>query len=68
MKSNISRTRSGGGDLGVFGPSKDWCPSKEGPADFGGSEASGDAILAPRTHPGGPWEQQAGQEVAGHRI
>ena len=35
---------------------------------FGGSEASGDAILAPRTHPGEPWEQQAGQEVARHRI
>ena len=26
------------------------------------------AILAPRDHPGGPWEQQDGREVANNRI
>ena len=35
---------------------------------FGISEALGEAILAPRDHPGGPWEQQAGHEVANDRI
>ena len=28
----------------------------------------GPAILAPRDHPGGPWEQQDGREVANNRI
>ena len=27
-----------------------------------------EAILAPRDHPGGPWEQQDGHEVANDRI
>ena len=37
---------------------------------FGVLEASWEAILAPRDHPGGPWEQQDGHghEVARHRI
>ena len=26
------------------------------------------AILAPRDHPGGPWEQQDGHEVANDKI
>ena len=28
----------------------------------------GSAILVPRDHPGGPWEQQDGHKVARHRI
>ena len=35
---------------------------------FGVSEAPWEAILAPRDHPGGPWEQQDGHEVANDRI
>ena len=35
---------------------------------FGVSGAPGEAILAPRDHPGGPWEQQDGHEVANNRI
>ena len=35
---------------------------------FGVSEAPWEAILAPRDHPGGPWEQQEGHEVANNRI
>ena len=35
---------------------------------FGVSEAHWEAILAPRDHPGGPWEQQDGHEVANDRI
>ena len=35
---------------------------------FGVSGAPWEAILAPRDHPGGPWEQQDGHEVARHRI
>ena len=35
---------------------------------FDVSESPWDAILAPRDHPGGPWEQQDGHEVARHRI
>ena len=31
-------------------------------------EASGSSFSAPRDHPGGPWEQQYGHEVARHRI
>ena len=31
--------------------------------DFGISGAPWEAILAPRDHPGGPWEQQDGHEV-----
>ena len=37
-------------------------------SQFGVSEAPSEAILAPRDHPGGPWEQQDGHEVARHRI
>ena len=32
------------------------------------SDASWKAVLASRTHPGGPWEQQDGHEVANDRI
>ena len=32
------------------------------------SEAPWEAILALRDHPGGPWEQQDGHEVANNRI
>ena len=35
---------------------------------FGISGAHWDAIFAPRDHPGGPWEQQDGHEVARHMI
>ena len=35
---------------------------------FGISGAPWEAILAPRDHPGGPWEQQDGHEVANNRI
>ena len=35
---------------------------------FGVSEAPWEAILAPRDHPGGPWEQQDGHEVANNRM
>ena len=36
---------------------------------FGVSVAPWEAILAPlRDHPGGPWEQQDGHEVANNRI
>ena len=35
---------------------------------FGVSGARWDAMLAPRDHPGGPWEQQDGHEVANNRI
>ena len=35
---------------------------------FDTSRAPRDAILAPRNHPGGPWEQQDGPEVANNRI
>ena len=35
---------------------------------FGTSEAPWEVILAPRDHPGGPWEQQARHEVANDRI
>ena len=35
---------------------------------FGISGAHWEAILALRDHPGGPWEQQDGHEVARHRI
>ena len=35
---------------------------------FGVSRAPWEAILAPRDHPGGPWEQQDGHEVANNRI
>ena len=36
--------------------------------DFGISEAPWEVILSPRDHPGGPWEQQDGHEVANDRI
>jgi hypothetical protein len=36
--------------------------------NFGVSEAAWEAILAPRDHPGGPWEQQDGYEVANNKI
>ena len=36
--------------------------------DFGISGAPWEAILASRDHPGGPWEQQDGHEVANNRI
>ena len=32
------------------------------------SGAAWEVILAPRGHPGGPWEQQDGREVANNRI
>ena len=35
---------------------------------FGISGAPWEAILASRDHPGGPWEQEDGQEVANNRI
>ena len=35
---------------------------------FGISGAPWEAILALRDHPGGPWEQQDGHEVANNRI
>ena len=35
---------------------------------FGVSIAPWEAILAPRDHPGGPWGQQDGHEVANDRI
>ena len=35
---------------------------------FGVSEAPWDAIPALRDHPGGPWGQQDGHEVANDRI
>ena len=35
---------------------------------FGVAEAPGEAILAPGDHPGGPWEQQDGHEVANNMI
>ena len=35
---------------------------------FGVSGAPWEAILAPRDHPGGPWEQQDGHEVVNGRI
>ena len=35
---------------------------------FGVSEAHWEAILAPRDHLGGPWEQQDGHEVENNRI
>ena len=35
---------------------------------FGTSGAPWGAILAPRDHPGGPWEQQDGLEFANNRI
>ena len=35
---------------------------------FGVSGAPWEAILAPRDHPGGPWEQQDGHEVVNNRI
>ena len=35
---------------------------------FGISGTPWKAILAPRDHPGGPWEQQDGHEVANDRI
>ena len=35
---------------------------------FGVSEAPWEAILAPRDHPGGPWEQQDAHEVANNRM
>ena len=35
---------------------------------FGTSGAPWEAILAPRDHPEGPWEQQHGHEVANDRI
>ena len=35
---------------------------------FGISGAHWGAILAPRDHPGGPWEQQDGHEVVRHRM
>ena len=35
---------------------------------FDVSVAPGEAILAPRDHPGGPWGQQDGHEVANDRI
>ena len=37
-------------------------------SNFGTSGAPLEAILAPRDHPGGPWEQQDGHEVANNRI
>ena len=37
-------------------------------SNFGTSGAPWEAILAPRHHPGGPWEQQDGYEVANDRI
>ena len=37
-------------------------------SNFGTSGAPWEAILAPRDHPGGPWEQQDGHEVANNRI
>ena len=35
---------------------------------FGISGVPWEAILAPGDHPGGPWEQQDGHEVANDRI
>ena len=35
---------------------------------FGTSGAPWEVILIPRDHPGGPWEQQDGHEVANDRI
>ena len=35
---------------------------------FGTSGAPWEAVLAPRDHPGGPWEQQDGFEVVNNRI
>ena len=35
---------------------------------FSVSGALWEAILAPRNHPGGPWEKQDGREVANNRI
>ena len=35
---------------------------------FSTSGATWGVILAPRDHPGGPWEQQDGHEVANNRI
>ena len=35
---------------------------------FGVSGAPWEAIVAPRDHPGGPWEQQDGHEFANDRI
>ena len=35
---------------------------------FGFSGAPREAILAPRDHPGGPWEQQDGHEVVNDMI
>ena len=37
-------------------------------SNFGVSGEPWEAILAPRDHPGGPWEQQDGHEVANDRI
>ena len=36
--------------------------------DHFGVSATWEAILAPRDHPGGPWEQQDGHEVVRNRI
>ena len=36
--------------------------------NFGTSGAPWEAILAPRDHPGKPWEEQDGHEVANDRI
>ena len=35
---------------------------------FGVTGAPREAILAPRDHPGGPWEQQDGPEVVNNRV
>ena len=65
------------GELGAFGPifaaqehlgRPFWDVGTTLGSHFGISGAPWGAILAPRVHPGGPWEQQGGQEVACHRL